>query len=204
MATFIVYSDTTDASISSNNADYATARAGSNLSVNTTDNVVYVSCTWTGAIYAFTILALPFNTSGLSGGTVTAANLSMFKTSGTGTEAQATVKYANFTNNPVQTSDWKSPSVANAFTTAAAIDDAGFGTFTVGMSGVGNINTSGTTYLGIWADRFLDGTVPTTFNWLSLYSANNGGTASDPKLTITYTYAYVRSIVRGIARGIIR
>jgi hypothetical protein len=144
---------------------------------------------------------LPFDTSGLpDGATITAANLSIYVTAtvnsdNDGYDYIGVVQTTQASNSSLVIGDYNDCGAVNSPTQGAtAIDITGistsaYTTFTLSATGIGWINLTGWTYLGIREGHDLAGhPIATNKDDSVTFSPSNYiGTSQDPYLLITYT-----------------
>lgn len=207
MSTLVVYSNTTDGYVASDRTaggttnDYSTVRAGFGLTADTTGVSLWLGQYWAydtdfdeNALAVFEVF-LGFDTSSIpDGDTVSAAVLNL--------TSQVDNSTTDFTiearlydwGATLTTADWVAGASLSGLTSLATKTTASG--FTAGtaydftdVAFAANVNKTGTTRLLLCSSRTTAGTSPTidVSEYVSAYSADQTGTTSDPKLTVTYS-----------------
>ena len=203
MATLVVYADTSDGYVQSQNTNVASMRSGSSLSATTTGGVLQVGQRLTAGLYIGYLGAVEFDTSSLgSGSTVSsvALELNLLENNSLLTTHTQEV-YALDWGGTLQTSHWRTPAQLGGMTLLASISTSGIGTLNQYKTFAENgtnfrsaINLTGMTRLVLQSSRFRNSNTPSADEYLAWSSANTVGTTSDPKLTIDWEAAPNTSI----------
>lgn len=201
MATLTIFSDNGDGWVDNNNATYATARsAGTGTSANSGNTSIDASIVSRsilfGGLYYSNRGFFPFDTSVLgSGATVTGATMGQY------IEVSAVYNTNSDSLSVVQTSQASTSSLATTDFGSVTFTDGGsktlasfsvanqYWTWTLNGTGLGWINKTGFTKIGLMSLNEINNTTPTGLNQLGgpWYFSDNTGTSKDPYLTITYT-----------------
>lgn len=186
---YTIFATTPDGYVSSLASSYTQALDGNNLDTNIVDYLEVGQTREHGGFY-IAQSGLLFDTSALSGKTLTAATLWLYLD--TDNSAQDfTVEGAAFEWDPaIDTSDWRiparlaamTPTVTKMTTTIAA----GYNAF-VSAGLIDEINKTGTTYLWLWSSRNRLSNQPDTNlpENVRFVSSNGGGSTTGPKLVVT-------------------
>jgi hypothetical protein len=195
MAVVTVYSDAADGMVTSANATYATARSGGTLTADTTGTAITIGQTspplYSTEYYCYEGF-FGFDTS-------LVPDIATISTAVLGLVSASDFSFNEFTiearlydwSTTVTTADWVAGASLSALTSLATFATSGWATsgynsFTdVAMPA--NINKSGFTRIICYSSRHSGNNTPTTLEFVSVYSGDNTGTVSDPKLVITYT-----------------
>lgn len=193
MTTFIIFSGTADGKADSANSVYLTARAGPATSVDTTtaNNITFGQQEFFG--YDCLESFVGFDTSVVGSAPISSALLSFVAQGGSTLNFTANARLFNW--GPTLTvSDWVAGASLSAQTLLASRDltVAGwklesYNDFVSDANFVSNINTTGITYMVISSSRTEAGTAPGvgTFESVTAYTADQTGTAQDPRLIVT-------------------
>ena len=202
MSTLVVYSDTTDGFLFSEDSfgtGYSAARDGTGNVGITTDTGTNLRTGQTrigGATYDVWEAFIAFDTSSLTAGaTVSAAVLNL--------TAQIDSSTTDFTvearlrdwGTSVDTGDWVAGGGLSALTLLAHYaTSGGFVPDTaydlVNDTFPANVNKTGSTRLILSSNRTTGNNVPTGSEYVTARSADQTGTTQDPKLTVTYSSSY--------------
>ncbi|MBU1173376.1 MAG: hypothetical protein KKD44_27730 [Proteobacteria bacterium] len=175
--------------------DPATGQEASSSSAGATGFGIGDNTTWTG-IYRGVFL---FDTSSLSGGTVTAGTFKYYCTSKTITTWN--LNFNLYSSNPASnttlaTTDYDyndfGTTVFNTVAhTGSGIATTSYNTYTLNANGIANVNASGISKFSVLAEADATDTAPARGglrrNWINIYFAEQG--SNEPQLDITYTPA---------------
>lgn len=194
MATLVVYADESDGHIQSFAAsNYAGSVAGSNLTVNTTGNLVVGQ----GAPLTFLIYQsfVSFDTSAIDDdGVINSVALALDgNTDNSTTDFVAEARTYDWSTS-LDTGDWRTPAQLSGLTRVATWNSSGYSsgynTFSEdGLNFRGVINKSGSTRLVLCSAENTSQSQPTTDEYVQFTSANQAGTTEDPRLTIDWSAA---------------
>lgn len=191
MTTSTFYSATADGQIESSNATYGTARSGGTLVANTGGTSANVGQVTGYACYeAF----LSFDTSTIpDGDIITSVTLSLDGTGATdGSDTDFTINARVYDWGPsLTTGDWIAGASLSGNTLVASRSTSGwsasgYNDFTSEAAFLTAINKAGVTYLVISSSRHEAGTTPSGNEYVGFATADNSGTANDPKLVVTH------------------
>lgn len=200
MATLTVYPGAggNDGIVSSTNATYLTARAGSGLVVSDTSGVPNVGQLNILGNYSCYEMFVQFDTSALGASAiVSAASLKLVLILDSSTNDFTNEARISNWGASLTTADWVAGASLSALTSVATLSTSGIGatdsykTFAEnGTNFQTNISLTGTTYLLIDSSRHVAGNVPGAnvsefVGWEA--TERNAGTSTDPKIDITYT-----------------
>ena len=202
MATTIVYADASDGVITSADASYANARAGTGTTLTaattgTTGNVGQGFSTSTYTCYQF-FVNFDLITAGIPSGTVaTSASLSFnIRTDRSQTDFTLEARTKDW-GSSLTTGDWVAGASLSGQQLLASISTSGISTtFTMTnyVSGTDKlldaVNTAlsgdGILRIVLCSDRQTNGNTPTQFEFLVLYLSEQSGTSVDPRISVTY------------------
>ena len=193
-----VWSSTADGYVRSTNADYPTARSGGTMYANTSASVIVGQYPTYVSAESF----VSFDTSSVgAGSTVTVATVSL-NTSSDSSDADFTFEARIFDwGASVTTADWRSgnPADANSLdeytlvASASTVDwplQGYYKDLTSEAAFLSNVSKTATTYLVLDSSRHLNGDVPSGYEYIQSYSADDatggGGTDRDPKLYVEW------------------
>lgn len=190
--TFTIY-PTVDGFITSSNATYSTARAGSGLTVDTTGTTTIAGQFVFSGTYYLRESFFSFDTSAVTG-TVSSVTLS-FVPGGQSLATPITLEVRRHNWGPtLTTADWVAGAdmssktlVASFNATAANWSGSAYIDMTSDAAFLTNINQAGTTDIVVCSNRFTSGTSPTAGEYLLINSTETSGTSQDPKLVIVTT-----------------
>lgn len=202
MATTSFFADTGDGYVDNDAvAVYSTCRnaatgTGSSSTVTNIDESLVCRAILFGGNYFISRAFFPFDTSALgSGSTVTAAEFNLYievtAKFDTNTDSFCVVQTSQASTSSLTTSDFD----AVNFTNGGARTIAGFSNanqywpWTLNGTGLGWVNTTGFTKLGLQSLLDINNSTPTGLNQLTgaTYFSDNTGTSKDPYLSVTYT-----------------
>jgi len=191
VSTLVVYSDTTDGRIRSNNAVYATARSGGTLTVATSATAFEVGQEFIGSYSLFESF-LSFDTSSIGSGSAVSAAILALTSQSDVSETDFTIEARLYDwGASVGNADWVAGAglsaltlLANRPTSSGWVAETAYDLTNVAFPE--NVNKAGSTSLLLCSDRLTAGTAPTQSEHVLAYSADQTGTTSDPKLTVTY------------------
>lgn len=203
MTTTTFYGSTGDGYSLYNEAAYppTVPGVGSNVAVN-----LLVGQHKSGPTYYNQESGISFDTSSLSGATISSAVLSLYgKTDNSTTNFTVEARVYDFGASWTDV-DYRTPAELGSCTLVASLSTVGFSVagyndFT-DVALPANINKTGTTYLVLASDRFRGGTTPTGAEYVDFYSYDQGDPYR-PKLTVTYTTTSIKS-VGGVAQASIK
>ena len=207
MTTLTAYGIAGDGHANSQNVTYSTARAGSSLTSSTT--LIYV-----GQVSGYNCLEgfIAFDTSSIpDDATITQVELSLYLVSdGSDTDFTVQVHPKTWTPSGLTTADYVPGADIAALTLLASLSSSGIGatgahkTFTENGSNFRNaINKTGNTELLLASSRHSSGNVPTGNEYLWFASeASYAGTATDPKLVVTYTVSVTHEAAAALAAAV--
>ena len=196
MSTLVVYSDTTDWGVDSiddsEGGNYPAARDGYGLATSGYANSLAF---YVGQSIPYEYLVqetfISFDTSSIGSDSVSAAVLNMTSSADYSTTDFTIQARLYDWGTGVTTADWRSYSQLAALTLLATKDTASG--FTAGTAYdfadsamAANVNKTGSTRMVLCSNRHVAGTAPTDSQRVAIRSADETGTTSDPKLTVTY------------------
>lgn len=187
MATLTVYPHTDGSGQSSKfDATKATARAAPAEAVSTTSTTVAINwLSQDGGYYVYRIW-LPFDTSAINGGVVTAATFSIKPSIVTTAKAISLVESTQASATALTVNDHASFNTTKLATDVSSFTVDAYADYTLNASGIALVSTSGYTKLCLLAaDDLANGTdygANVTF-----YSVDHATSTNHPKLVITYT-----------------
>lgn len=195
VSTLTVYSDTADGGIRSDDATYATARSGSSFTLNAGEVSfgIQVGQYFDGATYQLFETFFSFDTSSLgTGAIISAATFSLYGASDdTTTDFTMEARLRDW-GATLETSDWVAGASLSGLTSLATFATSGFSIagyndFT-DVALPANVNKTGSTRMIVVSSLLTAGTTPTTTGErLRVWTADQAGTTTDPKLVVTYT-----------------
>ncbi len=197
MPTLIVYSDggSNDGQISSGTTDYPSTRSGAGLSADTSSTSVTIGQWGNGGTFNCWEAFFSFDTSFVGfASSVSSVTFSLYGASG------GDLSFQDFTiearmhdwGTSLTTADWVAGASLSALTSVATFATSGgfstsaYNDFT-NVAFPANINKSGSTRIICYSSRHSGNNTPSTYEEVVAYSADQTGTANDPKLLITYT-----------------
>lgn len=191
MTTSTFYASTADGQIESFNATYSTARSGGTLTANTAGGSANVGQV---AGYSCYEAFLSFDTSAIpDGDIITAVTLSLDGTGATdGSDTDFTINARVYDwGASLTTADWIAGASLSGNTLVASRSTsgwsaAGYNAFASEAAFLTAINKTGVTYLVISSSRHEAGATPSGNEYVGFATANNSGTANDPKLVVTH------------------
>ncbi len=188
MTTYTIFSGTGDGVVSSINATYATARAGSGLTSGTGDPYLFIG-QYNYGDYECDEGFISFDTSGVVG-SVSSATLSLWPRLLLGPPSpDFTVNARRLDWGTLTTADWiagasfSGQTLLATYTTVTGIYDA-YAAMTSQAAFLTNINQSGTTGIILSSSRHEGNNSPSGMELLIVSSANESGTTQDPKLVV--------------------
>jgi hypothetical protein len=192
MASYVIYSDSSDNDINSTNATYSTARAGSSLFLGISASYKSIGQYYSGGTYGCYESFFGFDTSVLGAhSSISTAVLSIYGQSDS-SSTNFTVEARSYDwSTTVTTGDWVAGASLSALTSLATLATSGYvsegyNNFTdVAMPA--NVNKTGFTRIICCSSRMTNGDTPTTLEYVTVYEGGETGTTKDPKLTITTT-----------------
>jgi hypothetical protein len=192
MATVTIYSDAGDDYLDCASLVYADARSGAGtVSSNAGSTTNRIGQTLVSTTYTCFESFLPFDTSSLSGATITGATLSLWCTQDLSTtDFTAEARLFDF-GASIEVGDWVAGASLGSSTLLATLASSGlvvgaYNAFTQsGTNLKDNINTAGQTRMLFASDRMSSGTTPTGNEYALFSSANASGTTQDPKLVVS-------------------
>ncbi|RJQ34733.1 hypothetical protein C4556_01950 [Candidatus Parcubacteria bacterium] len=191
------YSSTSDATIAvDGTGSWSAARdatSGTVYSSDTSNNVVHASQGGSSEFYVRRFVVF-FDTSPIGTDSISAATYSLF-TSDTHESADSDtihVVNASALSDPPVSADFNdfgatsggSKTIATFSNTVGVEND-----ITLNATGIGFINKTGTTTIGLRSQRDMDNASPTGWNRVKLYMADQTGTTNDPKLVVVHSMA---------------
>lgn len=189
LTTYTLYATTACGEIDSSNATYATARAGSGLSVWVPGAgqglaVGQVAGATKTCVEGF----LDFDTSGVAG-TVQSVTLSLYGNQDFSTTDFTIEARLHDWGGTLETTDWVAGADLSSKTLLASYATAsgwagGYRSFTSEAAFVANINQAGHTRFLVDSSRHVAGNSPTTDEYVNFYTSAQAGTTQDPKLVI--------------------
>lgn len=190
MTTTVIYASTADAFISSTNATYATAAAGSSLSVTSNSELKVGQTT----AYLIQQIFLDFDTSAIGDtDVVSQVDLALYGKQNTSTtDFTLTALSFDWSSGGVTTADWRTPAQLLALTTLATLSTSGFTTSgyntltSAGAAFNSWVNLTGTSYLMVASSQNISSTAPTNDSYVVCHSTAVVGTTQDPKITVTH------------------
>lgn len=194
MPTYTLYASTADGYVRSANTTYATARAGSGLTVDTTStsNSWGVGQRLNAGTYQLTESFFSFDTSSVLG-TVTSVTLSLFlETDSSTTDFTVEARLYDW-GTGLTTADWVPGANLAALPLLGSVSTAGLAPpayFAFAENGTTfrtSINQAGETRIVVVSSRLTTGTAPTGVEAIEVSYADTTGTAQDPKLVIVTT-----------------
>lgn len=203
MTVTVVFGKTTDGYVSSVHGTYATARAGANLGVNTTDATAPFGQSFSGVNYFMYQAAVGFDFSAVPAGEVVTSAVVRLQVATMNTPATARdMEIRGYAWGPggLTTTDWRNAAnlgVLPAFATVAGANGAGVGKYTYAGSEAmrAAIQSSISMEYMVVSSRERAGTTPTGEEGGAISTADASGTASDPALIFTTA---PRSILFGV------
>lgn len=201
MATMNFFADTGDGYVDNNDSVYSTCRnaatgTGSSSTVTNIDESLVCRAILFGGNYYISRGFFPFDTSALgSGSTVTATDFNLYievtATFDPDTDSFCVVQTSQASTSSLTTADFDAVNFTNggAKTIASFSVANQYWTWTLNGTGLGWINTTGFTKLGLQSLLDINNTTPTGLNQLTgqTYFSDNTGTSKDPYLAVTYT-----------------
>lgn len=197
MTVYTVFADTNDHHVICTNATYATARSGAGTKTDYTTNITApMPQVLSAGVYYCSEYFLSFDTSVIPAGTPAAVFLDVFLAA-TQTAATQVIDFAEFAWSG-GTADYiagaslsASPQFSRSFSNGEA---AGYKTTTTNPANVAR----SATYKLVGYARFLrTGSAPTDATDLTLYTANQSGTANDPRLRVGISTPYTLAMDAG-------
>ena len=198
--TYTIFSNAAnDGYVNSENATYATARAGSSLiaTANTAD--IFIGQLQSGSFGVYEGF-VNFTTSAASG-TITSATLSLYgQFDGSDTDFTVNARNSDYTAGGLTTADWiagaslSGQTLLATFATSGGWSDAAYNSFTSQAAFLTNINQSGNTGIILSSSRHEGNNAPGTgtFEYVGAYGAAQTGTTNDPRLVIEATTGFTR------------
>lgn len=190
MTTYTIYGNTADGWIFSSNANYATARAGSGLTVNTTGPPVWNGQEVAAAVYYIYETFLQFDCSVIDAGeTVSSAFLNCYLHTDLSSDDYTINAKAHDWGASLTTADWVAGADLSGLTQLGVLAtsglSAGYNVFSdVAMAG--HVDAKSATTGVLLASNLVEaGTAPTGTEVVAFYSANQSGTSFDPALDVT-------------------
>jgi hypothetical protein len=152
----------------------------------------YLQSNRDSGLYDLTRLFFPIDTSSLpDNAIINSATLSLFGFAGivnVDGDSVCVIRTFQASISSLSTSDWNSVDGAIAATkTFASWSTTGYNDLTLNSSGLGWINKTGFTKLGLRTLRDITSQAPTGLNWVQMYLSEQTGTSQDPKLVVNYT-----------------
>jgi len=188
--TLVLYSSATDGYILSQSAIYGNARSGTPVGTNTAGSQIYIGQNFVSNLYNIYEAFVSFDTSAIGADTIASAVLSLranFDQSTTDFTIEArlnnwgpTLEAADY----VAGEDISSLPLLAHYNTADGFTSGTFYNFVDDALPI-NINKTGITHLLLCSKRTTDNITPTNAEYVGVFSADQSGTAYDPKLTIT-------------------
>jgi len=188
MATLEVYPAAGEGFTLKTNSNLNTARTGDSDTADDTSSTFSIDYLFSSPNYSVYRAHLPFDTSALAGGTVTAVTLRVEPSNVVSAQSIALVESTMGDPTNIATTDhdnYNSTELATA--NASWTNDTQY-TYTLNASGLAAINTSGYTKLCMIDSNDLVAGAVTGCN-LVFYSVEDGTESNRPLLTITYTPA---------------
>lgn len=186
MATTTFYSSSEDSELLKSSATWSGARdAASAASIAKTGTGIGQQGTHTGGTYYAVRGAFPFDTSSLPDGDVISSVVAHFRAKATPINTP-TIHITKFT--PDDATDL----VVGDFDKFTFTSIGSFSPTTADtwyddtLSDISSVSKTGWTCFGLLEDHDLDNTTPTAQYFNSVYSADETGTSSDPKLVVTH------------------
>lgn len=196
--TTLTFTAANDGRVQNGSTTYATAAAGGGsfgTSPNTTETDGFVGQSFSTPNYLIHQLFYEFDTSSIPDtATIASVVFSVKGTSGgdnSATDFNVLALGYDWSSGGLTTADWRTPTQLTALTTLATFNTAGFSTNYMDFTSAGAafnsyVNKTGSTFLMLASDRNAAGTTPTGLENIQVVMADTTGTASDPKLTVTY------------------
>lgn len=194
MTTFTIYADATDGYLSSSDASYSNARAGSGtLAADAAGNSLIVGQQLTGGLYYAWEAFLSFDTSLIGAGAVvssatlrtTASSLNFGTACTINTRSRdwgAGLTTGDFVAGASLSGDTLVASVTSSSLNSTGI---GFGSnHTSEVAMLSAINTTGSTRFILSSSRHQGNNTPTGDEYFAFYSSDQSGTTKDPRLTV--------------------
>lgn len=181
------YSSTSDGQIYSSNSVYATARAGSNLTVASAALYLYVGqglaggfSLWHGYLY------FPTSTIGANS-VITDATLNVWCFSDQSTTDFNLTVVSSTAAASLTTADWGNcGSTSFGSVNTSGISTVAYTAIPLNPMGRGAISKTGTTQLALRSDKDISATAPTTDEYIGIRPSEYG-TSTAPYLSVTYT-----------------
>lgn len=204
--------------------NWSTARNVTDASPNGSANLnsLFVQSVYNSGIYGLWRCFLPFDTSALSGQSVTSATLRIVRSADSGggnTRSWALVcGTTQASTSTLATTDFDDCGSINSPTEGATrksvgdwASDGAASSFTLNANGIANINTGGVSKFGIrCGTKDIDNSAPSDNRWQAFEGSGASGTANDPQLIVVHVAATSglvgneRTPIRGVNRGIMR
>lgn len=189
MTTTIAFASA-DGMLTSINASYATAVAGSGITVDTASNSLYWGQNNNGGTYTILQSFLSFTYTPVATEKVTAAYIRVDAASNLSTAVSRDLVFAEYDwGGTLEAADWRTPAQLNALTTRATItnaEDAGTNYLMAGSNGlVTRLASASPLRVVAASSRHRAQTTPTSDEGSSFWSSDLSGTSSDPALIYT-------------------
>ena len=189
MATTLIYADTSDGYLRSDNATYSVARAGYNLTVLDTQSLANCGQAYSGGLYYLYELFLSFDTSSVSSPGLAEVKATPSNQPGGSWNVLAA---AYDWGSSIDTGDWQDGTDLAALTPIDAtgvVGNHGYPTtlymhLVPPVDATGWVNAGGTTRLILWSDDQEADSAPSTIENIIVRSADYSGSTSDPFLRV--------------------
>lgn len=196
MASYTFYAATGDGVLTSSGASWPGVQSGaaaaddSAVAANLGQTFIDLSGIGGGYLYTTYQYFVAFNTASIpDSDTVTSATLSLWCKTKTGGEWSVEATSYNW-GGTLETSDWRNAAAYGALTVRASKSisamTAGQYNALTSSSLASAVSKAGTTYLLLCSSQF-DGIAPGGYDLASFSTADEAGTANDPKLEVTTT-----------------
>jgi hypothetical protein len=200
MASYTFYADPGDGVLTSSAGTWAACQSGTGLTVNDTGagaqlGQTFIDLTGVGGghVYGAYQFFLAFPTAAIpDDDTVSSATLSLWCDSKTGVGEWSLEAVAYNWGGTLETGDWRSAAAYGALSVraSASVSAIAAGQYNALSSSslAAAVSTTGNTHLMLCSSQF-DGIAPAGYDVVTLFTADQTGTASDPKLEVTTTDA---------------
>lgn len=192
MTTFTIYGDAADGYIRSQNASYATARAGGTLTANTTSTIT-IGQEDNSPVYNCYEGFLAFDTSVIgAGATVSAVTLSPFVSADFSSTDFTVNAYSRDWGSALATGDYVAGASLSGLTFVASLLTSSISTlgridFTSDAAFLSEINLTGFTRLLLSSSRHSGNNTPTGNEYIAIRGGDTGATSNMPKLVVVAT-----------------
>lgn len=198
MASYTFYAATGDGMLTSTAPNWPGCQGGTSLALDDTEAAATLGQTFLdltgvggGYIYGAYQYFLAFGTSGIpDDDTVTSATLSLWCTSKLGGGEWSVEATSYNWGGTLETGDWRDASAYGGLTVRASKSISAIGAdqynALTSSSLASAVSTSGSTYLLLCSSQF-DGIAAGSYDTATFFTADQTGTANDPKLEVTTT-----------------